>query len=117
MTALYRAYDQRERLLYVGISDEPFTRLGGHVRTHAVWPKYTASVRFEWYDTREEADSAETVAIREEEPVFNFAKRPSVRSLQLQTAYPDGNPDAIDIERVLSGTNDRAPTRDRASAA
>lgn len=72
METLYRFW-QDETLLYVGISIDPFKRAARH-RTTAVWWDKITHVTFEYFDTREAVDHAETVAIRVEKPVYNMAK-------------------------------------------
>lgn len=71
-TALYRFYDAREALLYVGITDDPWRRWREHVREKPWYPqvKHQATT---WYDTEREARRAETRAIRTERPRFNIA--------------------------------------------
>jgi predicted GIY-YIG superfamily endonuclease len=69
-TALYRFYDARGDLLYVGITNSPHHRFAQH-RDGSDWWEHAASRRIHWYDTRHEALRAEYVAIRRERPIFN----------------------------------------------
>lgn len=71
-TALYRFYDVNERLLYVGITDDPWRRWREHVREKSWYPQVKHQA-VTWYDDRMAADIAETVAIRRENPLFNIA--------------------------------------------
>lgn len=73
--ALYRLYDEFDRLLYVGISDRPWKRFKQHERDKAWWKEVTRQV-IEWKYDRAEALAAEGAAIATEAPVFNSA-RPS----------------------------------------
>jgi hypothetical protein len=71
-TALYRFYDVREALLYVGITKDPWRRWGEHMRKQPWYPQikhYAVTM----YDARPLAEKAETRAIRAEGPRFNIA--------------------------------------------
>jgi GIY-YIG catalytic domain len=85
-TALYRFYDARETLLYVGISVDPWRRWREHVLDKPWYPQ----VRHQsvtWYDSEREARKAETRAIRSERPRFNVAGavRPPEARLSLRS--------------------------------
>lgn len=69
--ALYRFYDAEDRLLYVGISNNPEARWKGHRYSIKRWPSLVARQTVGWFDTRTEAEAAEATAIRNEEPRFN----------------------------------------------
>jgi hypothetical protein len=71
-TALYRFYDKRENLLYVGISNDPWRRWREHVYDKPWYPEVKHQA-VTWYETEEEARLAETRAIRAEHPKFNVA--------------------------------------------
>ena len=100
MTILYRAFDDRDRLLYVGVSDVEFTRLAQHGGS-SQWAVYCVKLTFQRCLTREEAEEAERTAIADEDPVFNYQGRPTRRFLQWMRAYPDGDPDAVDVDAVI----------------
>lgn len=68
---LYRHFDAMGVLLYVGISEDPEGRTRTHART-ATWAQYASRMTADWYDTREEAERAERVAIVTEKPIFNI---------------------------------------------
>jgi hypothetical protein len=70
-TALYRFYDRREALLYVGISNDPRRRQSEH-KTKPWYPQVRHQA-VTWYDTEREARAAEDRAIRKECPEFNVA--------------------------------------------
>ena len=72
ITYLYRSFDRDGRLLYVGISVSPATRLGSHVLTAPWWP-LARTITIEPFLSRESAGDAETKAIREEHPIHNVA--------------------------------------------
>jgi predicted GIY-YIG superfamily endonuclease len=71
-TALYRYFDEDDVLLYVGITDSPGRRWEQHMREQPWWPAARShTVRL--HDSREAAEMAERVAIRDERPVYNIA--------------------------------------------
>lgn len=70
-TALYRHFDNKGRLLYVGISLSPTYRFAQH-RDSSRWFERITDVKIEWYPTREEALKAECHAIKTEDPEFNI---------------------------------------------
>ena len=72
-TALYRLYDDAGVLLYVGITDDLCGRMRGHETTQPWWPQVRRKT-VAWYDERDEADLAETMAIAAERPLHNQAK-------------------------------------------
>jgi hypothetical protein len=71
-TALYRFYDHREALLYVGISNDPWRRRAEHAQAKPWYPRVRHQA-VSWYDTEREARAAEIRAIRKECPEFNVA--------------------------------------------
>lgn len=74
-TALYRLYDFVGALLYIGITDDPDAR--NHESVQPWWPQVDRErTTAEWFDTRKEADAAETEAIGAEHPLHNVAKSP-----------------------------------------
>jgi hypothetical protein len=68
--ALYRHFDRRRRLLYVGMSLNTLNRLIAH-RDVAHWFDHIAYVEIEQFDCRAQALNAERVAILNEKPAFN----------------------------------------------
>lgn len=70
-TALYRLYDSGNQLLYVGISNNPESRWKSHLYGTADWPRLASSRTDEWFDTRVDAEAAEVIAIKAEQPRFN----------------------------------------------
>ncbi|MEU0818923.1 GIY-YIG nuclease family protein [Streptomyces mirabilis] len=69
-TALYRAFDAEDTLLYVGITDSPVDRFKQHQATAEWWPIMVLR-EVEWLNTRSEAEQAEARAIKVEAPKFN----------------------------------------------
>lgn len=68
--ALYRAYADVGRMLYIGISVEPVTRWSwGHA--HGPWAGDADHFSVTWYGDRKKAHAAEIAAIRAEHPVSN----------------------------------------------
>ena len=67
--ALYRFFDREDRLLYVGITEEPIKRWNAHA-SRKWWPS-AARYRVEWYATRPKAERAEREAIVAERPQHN----------------------------------------------
>lgn len=100
MTAVYRTFDGRGRLLYVGVAERPFERIGQH--RDDGWAHHVATISLCNYATRREALDAEADAIRNEDPVWNINGRPHERFMQWMAAYPSRDPDAIDPETLLA---------------
>ena len=73
-TGLYRFFDARGQLLYVGISVRVANRLMEH-RLGSRWFERVRSMTVEWYRTRSGALDAEAEAIHDERPQFNVAHR------------------------------------------
>ncbi|MGW5477640.1 hypothetical protein [Streptomyces sp. NPDC004008] len=71
-TALYRLFDGHDQLLYVGITFNPRDRWLAHSATKGWW-KQVARREVEWWDTRLDAEVAESKAIRDERPLYNIA--------------------------------------------
>lgn len=72
-TAMYRKYDSDGTLLYVGISMDPKHRDTVH-GVLSPWAKYVERTEIEWLPDRASALEAETIAIRDEDPIFNVSK-------------------------------------------
>lgn len=71
-TALYRFYDPQGKLLYVGITNDPWRRWREHVREKPWYPQVKHQA-VTWYDAERQARRAETRAIHDERPEFNIA--------------------------------------------
>lgn len=68
---LYRHFDIRRRLLYVGISLRALSRLDQH-RIASLWFDQIAHVTIERFPDRDSAMVAEKAAIKIENPLFNI---------------------------------------------
>ena len=69
--ALYRYYDDADRLLYIGISDELTGRVSGHSKGSS-WMDFAVRSTITRYPSRAKAAAAEIEAIKDEHPLFNF---------------------------------------------
>lgn len=72
-TALYRLFNAKDQLLYVGIAADPAARWKGHCHTKP-WVGEVAMRVIEWFSTHDEALRAETEAIRFEYPRYNISQ-------------------------------------------
>jgi hypothetical protein len=72
-TALYRLFDQQGVLLYIGITVNPDARFKQHATAKPWWPDVDHSrTLLTWYNTRDEAGTAELAAIRDQNPQHNI---------------------------------------------
>lgn len=69
-TALYRAFDYRGALLYVGVTDQPLTRWRTHASTSRWWPS-ARRLTYEVFPEEIEALDHERHAIKSEKPRYN----------------------------------------------
>jgi predicted GIY-YIG superfamily endonuclease len=69
-TTLYRFFDEKGMLLYVGVSVSAPNRLRQHNRDKP-WFSLVSSATFSHFATRQEALRAEAIAIRTEKPLMN----------------------------------------------
>ena len=67
---LYRHFDRKKKLLYVGISNISVARLASH-KTHSNWFNRIATVTIENYLSRKRLFQKEREAIRKEHPMYN----------------------------------------------
>jgi predicted GIY-YIG superfamily endonuclease len=87
---LYRFFNAKNELLYVGITNNPFNRFSGHSKDKE-WFKEITHSTLEHYPNRLAVDRAETMAIKSEKPKYNRAKNPDYES-------------AVDHYRSLKGS-------------
>lgn len=73
MTCLYRLYDNRETLLYVGVAYDFDVRFKQHAARKAWWP-HVARKDVTWFDNRIDALHAEARAIANEGPAHNISR-------------------------------------------
>ncbi len=76
-TSVYRFFDDRDVLLYVGMTNSLSHRLAQHEAKKSWW-RAVSSVTIEHYNTREQAAIAEREAIRAELPYWNIEYQPDV---------------------------------------
>ena len=72
-TQLYRHFDSDGTLLYVGVSLDTLSRLRQH-KENAHWFKLIHTVKIDSFATREEALTAERMAIKNENPLYNLSR-------------------------------------------
>lgn len=85
-TALYRYFDDKDRLLYIGISSS----LGGRHKTHigsSHWMELTARSEVVRYPSRAKAEDAEREAIKTEQPLFNKQHNDTPKARERLSAY------------------------------
>jgi hypothetical protein len=68
---LYRFYSDRDVLLYVGITDALQVRLAQHAADKH-WFDSVAIIKVSFFDSRDELEAAERLAILAEEPIYNY---------------------------------------------
>lgn len=69
---LYRLYDRTDTLLYIGITNDPKARFKWHRKNQPWWCDVDQSkTRIDFHATRDSALSAETKAIKAENPLYN----------------------------------------------
>lgn len=96
--SLYRYFGGDDRLLYVGISNNPITRLRQHGKS-----KDLTSIRWielEWFGSRKEASLAEATAIHRERPEWNIAMQVASRQPR-KTKLPLPPPDEPVVSKPL----------------
>lgn len=71
--AIYRHYDDCNRLLYVGKSVQPLNRQQQHM-LEARWFHQVVRIEIQWFDLTTDMDEAEICAIEREKPLFNLIK-------------------------------------------
>lgn len=73
--AVYRFYGCDGSLLYVGMTSDVANRFISHRSLRPWWPSVDpAKTRIAWYDSRREAEAAETAAIVAEKPAHNVSR-------------------------------------------
>ncbi len=71
-TYLYRVFDQKDQLLYIGISKTVLARMAQHFATKD-WIPNDGYIKWSTYPTRLAAQEAERQAITNEKPKWNVA--------------------------------------------
>lgn len=85
---LYRYFDARDLLLYIGISGQLGKRNGAHI-SRSKWMQFTARFAVEPRDSLEEVKDAERLAIEAEHPVFNQQHNNTPEARERLHAYLD----------------------------
>jgi predicted GIY-YIG superfamily endonuclease len=106
--ALYRLFDAKGRLLYVGISLDPAARWKQHRGDKQWWPE-VIDKQVIWYDTRILALQAEAMAIRDELPIHNGIRPHLITGIPLALGGP-AEPDPFDLE-LQAAAEERARTK------
>lgn len=71
-TAVYRCYDAKRTLLYVGMTADPIVRFQRHRRTSSWWPSVDPTRTYIlWYGSRQAARQAERELIVANRPPWN----------------------------------------------
>ena len=107
-TALYRLFDAKNELLYVGIAKSFGVRWDQHAKVQPWWPDVHHQA-VEWLPDRDAAFRAETEAIRQEHPRYNIMHNRQ-RQQNARTGLPD------EQEPLLVYIHDARVEYDRARA-
>ena len=70
-TALYRHYNAKGELLYVGVSLSPMARTSKHAQS-SDWFNDVVRIDIDWHNDRKSALEAEKALIKAENPFFNI---------------------------------------------
>lgn len=100
--AVYRCWDAHGKLLYVGCSPNPLSRVGEHARFKA-WAQNLATITVEWFDGKPEALAAEKAAIQKQTPEWNVHHSASPKRC--------APPYLVDLEDEASWVPDRSRAR------
>jgi hypothetical protein len=77
-THLYRYFTECRRLIYTGISNQPWERHKAHCK-NAWWMPHARLIRLEYFPIRRIAEIAETISIEDEGPDCNCHVRMQAR--------------------------------------
>lgn len=97
-TALYRHYDEANKLLYVGVSISALTRYLSH-KNGSDWSDEAVRMEVEWFNSREEALDAEIEAIKNELPIYNIQHKRKKQKTKRKKSDMDWNKIIIRIQR------------------
>lgn len=91
MHSLYRYFSAEGALLYIGISNAPFKRIGQHKAGRRDAMREVARIDIEWFDTKAEAVVAEKQAVASECPPWNdhFSTTPEAKARRVAYAEPN----------------------------
>jgi predicted GIY-YIG superfamily endonuclease len=68
---VYQILGRDGELLYVGVTDDLFSRMTGHQRAHAQWLSEAATIVWQEHPTMREAKEAESWLIIDDDPKYN----------------------------------------------
>lgn len=109
-TALYRLFDKKGRLLYVGISSDPGFRWRQHRGDKGWWPK-VVDKQVTWFATRMLALQAEALAVHTEAPIHNSIKPHLIVDVPDELTITK-EPDEFDTLLLLAAENRRRAQRE-----
>ena len=94
--ALYRYFDDNDRLLYIGRTGDLGRRDKAHIAS-SLWMELTARSAIKRYRAIKELGDAEEAAIKSEHPIFNFQYNNTPEAEERLRAYLEevGRPDLI----------------------
>lgn len=94
--ALYRWFDWDNRLLYIGITRDLAGRQESHSRSSS-WGRFAAACTVDRYPTRAAVETAERLAIEDEQPLFNhvFNDSPEARQRLVEYLVEKGHLDLL----------------------
>ncbi|MGW6531432.1 GIY-YIG nuclease family protein [Streptomyces venezuelae] len=95
-TALYRLFDENDRLLYLGIARDPESRWKLH-SDRQTWWHLVARKTVEWYADRDAAKAAEKQLTAREMPLFDKANKKAAEAVE----YDDSKERARVVAWVL----------------
>ncbi|NKX55929.1 GIY-YIG nuclease family protein [Arthrobacter mobilis] len=104
-TVVYRLYDSEHKLIYIGMSGDPYARFDAHRREYPLMWRMVEEFEWDEYETRQEAAYAEKVAILLEMPPYNRRKPKILR-------YTSGGPKYrvyTEEERRFAVTSENSP--------
>jgi hypothetical protein len=106
---LYRYFDARDILLYVGISGDLAVRDKSHI-SRSKWMRLTARSTVERRKTLERVKMAERIAIEAEHPIFNVAFNSTPEAKARMRAYLEaaGRLDLLHSGRKVPATREPA---------
>ena len=67
---LYRAYDENEKLIYIGQSTRFSERMKQHIKS-SEWSGLVDTWKLQRFDTQEKLSTQEKIAIEKEKPLYN----------------------------------------------
>lgn len=85
-TSLYKLYDRKSQLLYVGIAGNPGRRFQQH-RGHKPWWGSVQTIKLRHFKTRAEAEVAEIRSIKNDRPLYNITHAGEPRPAAFKERY------------------------------